>query len=77
MPKEGWTLWNADFMSNSAPNPDIDEPPPGLVSASSPDALPAPQPLSSTRVFELVQSLLGHTTWLTKAMGNSNERTVS
>lgn len=37
---------------------------------------PLPQPLSITRVFELVQSLLGHTTWLTEAMGNSNEGTA-
>lgn len=44
--------------------------------ATSPDVLPPPQPLSVTQVFELVQSLLGHTTWLTEAMGNSNEGTV-
>lgn len=48
-----------------------------MVFAASPDVLPSPQPLSITQVFELVQSLLGHTTWLTEAMGNSNEGTVS
>lgn len=31
---------------------------------------------ASLGAFELVQSLLGHTTWLTKAMGNSTEGTV-
>lgn len=38
--------------------------------------LPGPRPPSITQVFELVQSLLGHTTWLTEAKGHSNEGTV-
>lgn len=73
VPEEGWGLKNMIFTS-LFPRPTIPRawcsPPPP------PRVLPALQPSSITRVFELVQSLLGHTTWLTKAMGNSNGGTV-
>lgn len=57
----------AEALPRKPPNPG---PPQGSVSLASPHGLPTSSQQASLRVFELVQSLLGHTTWLTKAMGN-------
>ena len=74
VPEEGWGAEEHDLHVRLFPQPRIPRawcsPPPP------PRVLPALQPSSITRVFELVQSLLGHTTWLTKAMGHSNGGTV-
>lgn len=73
MSNQGWALKTIIFILNCC-HPDSHKNPQRLAWATSPQAFsPLPSHQSITRLFELVQSLLGHTTWLTKAMGNSSD----